>query len=48
MLTIFYIKGSVHKALFLPSQTVNSHTTLAFYGNGVKMCEGFVPKLGDK
>jgi hypothetical protein len=47
MLIVFFeIKGIVHKEFILAGQTVNS--TVAFYGDCVKMCEYFAPKLGDK
>jgi hypothetical protein len=49
MLTIFFdIEGIVYKEFILAGQTVNSHTTMSFYGDCVKMCEDFAPNFGDK
>jgi hypothetical protein len=39
MLSIFFgIKGIAHKEFVLAGQTVNSYTTVTFYGDCVKMC----------
>jgi hypothetical protein len=48
MLTIFFdIEGIVYKEFVLAGQKVNSHTTMTFYGDCVKMCEDFAPNFGD-
>jgi hypothetical protein len=40
----FGIKGVVHKEFVLASQTVNSDTTVMFYGYCVKMCKTLATK----
>jgi hypothetical protein len=48
MLIIFFdIKGIVYKEFILVGQSV-LHTTAKFYGDCMKMCEGFAPNFGDK
>jgi hypothetical protein len=48
MLIIFFDnKGIVHKEFVLAHQTVISHITVTFHGDCMKICEDFVPNVGD-
>jgi hypothetical protein len=47
--TFFDIKGAADKEFILKGQKQSiSHTTVAFYGNCVKMCKGFALIFDDK
>jgi hypothetical protein len=40
--------GIAYKEFVVAGQTVNSHTTVIFYVDFVKMCKDFAPNFGDK